>query len=197
MFKTFLMSLALTFAPAAVAAPEPTANETTTMNEPAEPECTATKTRYSDITIEACAHAGYELNRAQAVAGGDSSWPGWYGLSQHSRELRREEVRKALSKHGPGDIWAHLVRMLAYDLEPPQAIEARLFKASDLEPVRAPDIAPDTGTPQLYAQIGYEAYAQSTGGKTFDGRDMPTWEALPDRIQRAWTDAATAIRVAT
>lgn len=42
-------------------------------------------------------------------------------------------------------------------------------------------------------QTGYEAYAQSTGGKTFDGRDMPRWEALPERIQKAWNDAAQAI----
>lgn len=27
-------------------------------------------------------------------------------------------------------------------------------------------------------QIGYEAYGNSTGGKTFDGRDMPTWEEI-------------------
>ena len=27
-------------------------------------------------------------------------------------------------------------------------------------------------------QIGYEAYGSSTGGKTFDGRDMPTWEEI-------------------
>ena len=42
-------------------------------------------------------------------------------------------------------------------------------------------------------RVGYEGYAASTGGKTFDGRDMPTWDALPDRIRQAWSDAATAI----
>lgn len=42
-------------------------------------------------------------------------------------------------------------------------------------------------------QIGYEAYATSTGGKTFDGRDMPTWLDLPERIQAAWEAAAIAI----
>ncbi len=42
-------------------------------------------------------------------------------------------------------------------------------------------------------KLGYEAYASSTGGKTFDGRDMPTWEDLPERIQRAWYAAASAI----
>lgn len=45
-----------------------------------------------------------------------------------------------------------------------------------------------------HGRVGYEAYAQSTGGKTFDGRDMPTWDALPERIQKAWNDAASAIR---
>lgn len=45
-----------------------------------------------------------------------------------------------------------------------------------------------------YGQIGYEAYAKSTGGKTYDGRDMPKWEALPEPIKEAWEDAADAIR---
>jgi len=40
---------------------------------------------------------------------------------------------------------------------------------------------------------GYEAYAKSTGGKTFDGRDMPLWSQLPQRIQDAWSEAARAI----
>lgn len=43
------------------------------------------------------------------------------------------------------------------------------------------------------AQVGYEAYARRTGGKTYDGRDMPAWNQLPIRIQDAWTDAAEAI----
>lgn len=42
------------------------------------------------------------------------------------------------------------------------------------------------------AQRGYEGYAASTGGKTFDGRDMPTWEALPERIKEAWRAAIVA-----
>ena len=43
------------------------------------------------------------------------------------------------------------------------------------------------------AQIGYEAYAQNTGGKTFDGREMPTWNQLPQRTIDAWVAAAEAI----
>lgn len=48
-------------------------------------------------------------------------------------------------------------------------------------------------------QIGYEAYAQSTGGKTFDGREMPTWQEIKDRegetpkVTKAWEAAAHAI----
>lgn len=45
-------------------------------------------------------------------------------------------------------------------------------------------------------QRGYEAYAAFTGGKTFDGRDMPTWDQLSDRIKGAWEAAADAIRTA-
>ncbi len=43
------------------------------------------------------------------------------------------------------------------------------------------------------ARVGYEAYAKQTGGKTFDGCDMPGWDQLPDRIKDAWHAAATAI----
>lgn len=47
-----------------------------------------------------------------------------------------------------------------------------------------------------HGQIGYEAYAASTGGKTFDGRDMPRWDELPPRIVAAWEAAASAIALA-
>ena len=42
------------------------------------------------------------------------------------------------------------------------------------------------------ARRGYEGYAASTGGKTFDGRDMPQWVDLPDRIKEAWRAAIVA-----
>lgn len=42
-------------------------------------------------------------------------------------------------------------------------------------------------------QIGYEAYATHTGGKTFDGRLMPTWADVAERTKEAWNAAATAI----
>lgn len=46
-------------------------------------------------------------------------------------------------------------------------------------------------------RIGYEAYKASTGGKTFNGRDMPTWEQVQERtphVAKAWNDAAEAMR---
>jgi hypothetical protein len=43
------------------------------------------------------------------------------------------------------------------------------------------------------AQTGYEAYAKYTGGKTFDGRSMPTWDELPPNIQGAWRAAVGAV----
>jgi hypothetical protein len=48
-------------------------------------------------------------------------------------------------------------------------------------------------------QVGYEAYAEHTGGKTFDGRDMPTWEqvcASGTKVAGAWEAAAAAILAA-
>lgn len=43
------------------------------------------------------------------------------------------------------------------------------------------------------ARRAYQAYVEFTGGKTFDGRDMPTWENLTERIQQAWTAATDAV----
>lgn len=45
----------------------------------------------------------------------------------------------------------------------------------------------------ILAEAGYEAYAKNTGGKTYDGKDMPKWSALPDRTKNAWTAAADSI----
>lgn len=45
----------------------------------------------------------------------------------------------------------------------------------------------------IYGKVGYDAYAKSTGGKTFDGRDMPKWEDLPEPIRKAWWHAAMSI----
>lgn len=42
-------------------------------------------------------------------------------------------------------------------------------------------------------QLGYEAYAAHTGGKTFDGRDMPNWADVSERTKSAWEAAAEAI----
>lgn len=41
--------------------------------------------------------------------------------------------------------------------------------------------------------IAYEAYGDSVDWKTFDGRPMPEWSDLGERIQQAWVDAALAV----
>lgn len=43
------------------------------------------------------------------------------------------------------------------------------------------------------ARAAYEMYAEVTGGKTFDGRDMPAWDDLGERIQGAWRAAADKV----
>lgn len=53
--------------------------------------------------------------------------------------------------------------------------------------------ARELAIPTARGEVGYKAYALSTGGKTFDGRDMPAWEELPERIRGAWEAAASAI----
>ncbi|ULH17403.1 hypothetical protein MF271_18965 (plasmid) [Deinococcus sp. KNUC1210] len=52
---------------------------------------------------------------------------------------------------------------------------------------------PDT---RSLAQIGYESYAAQTGGKTWNGLDMPTWDALPTHTVDAWQMAALGIYTA-
>lgn len=48
------------------------------------------------------------------------------------------------------------------------------------------------------AEQAYQGYAEHTGGKTFDGRDMPAWADLGERIQGAWRQAVLhATRTAT
>lgn len=56
------------------------------------------------------------------------------------------------------------------------------------------DNKPSTGVRATeVARAGYEGYAEWTGGKTFDGRDMPTWDDLPEPTRLAWVAAAGAI----
>ncbi|MEI5522550.1 hypothetical protein WB388_18265 [Streptomyces brasiliscabiei] len=43
------------------------------------------------------------------------------------------------------------------------------------------------------AQYAYAAYGASTNHRTHDGRQMPEWEELGDRIQQAWVAAAAAV----
>lgn len=43
-------------------------------------------------------------------------------------------------------------------------------------------------------QVAYEAYGESTGWKTYNGNEMPRWEALGEPIQQAWEAAAEAAR---
>ena len=51
---------------------------------------------------------------------------------------------------------------------------------------------------RVLGQCGYEAYGETAGWKTFDGRPMPTWEELGltdtgQETRRRWEVAARAI----
>lgn len=82
---------------------------------------------------------------------------------------------------------------------PKEAIQAAvrgvMLKQSE-DALREELLAADVRKAGSQGQRGYEAYAAFTGGKTFDGREMPTWDQLPDRIKGAWEAAADAIRTA-
>ncbi len=47
------------------------------------------------------------------------------------------------------------------------------------------------------ARAAFEAYGQSTGGKTWDGKDIPPFEVVAERtphVARAWEAAVAAVR---
>jgi hypothetical protein len=41
-------------------------------------------------------------------------------------------------------------------------------------------------------RAAYAGYGDRTGWKTYDGRVMPEWEELPERIREAWEAAGAA-----
>jgi len=48
----------------------------------------------------------------------------------------------------------------------------------------------------IRANHAYDAYAESTGGKTYDGRQMPTWLEIGEKtphVQRAWVAAVKRV----
>jgi hypothetical protein len=49
-------------------------------------------------------------------------------------------------------------------------------------------------TSEQLAKRAYEAYAKSTENKTFDGRDMPTWDDLTQPVRNAWAAAGEQVR---
>ncbi len=66
----------------------------------------------------------------------------------------------------------------------------------DEEKITEPSIPVATVASNMrFARAGYEGYSRFTGGKTFDGRQMPTFDALELRIKDAWSAAAMAIIV--
>lgn len=87
MFKTLILFLALAFAaPAAFAAPEtPIQCESETMQ------------TFKDTTIETCARAAHEANRAYCEALGDNTQLPWEQAPEWQRESSRAGVRGVLN----------------------------------------------------------------------------------------------------
>lgn len=46
----------------------------------------------------------------------------------------------------------------------------------------------------VLGQAGFSAYREQVGGKTYDGKDIPPWDALGVDIQCAWIVAALAVQ---
>ena len=99
--------------------------------------------------------------------------------------------------------WALMKGLLEISevLNMPKALMSQQDACTKVQTLRNSRInAPIAGLgAKTMGQIGYEAYAESTGGKTFDGRDMPTWEQIRERegdvpkVTRAWEAAAAKI----
>ena len=51
-------------------------------------------------------------------------------------------------------------------------------------------------TDTIIARIMWDAYAAQAGGKTFDGKPLPTWEELGEERQACWLAAASAAAAA-
>lgn len=78
----------------------------------------------------------------------------------------------------------------------PKGTAVRLSREAAADARRAAQNEPvnqETSTMKEPAHVAYDAYAAFTGGKTFDGRDMPKWDELPDRIKDAWRAAIAAV----
>jgi len=70
-----------------------------------------------------------------------------------------------------------------------------LIECSPLHPGRP--VAPPLPSDGELARAAFEAYGKSTGGKTWDGKDIPPFEVVAERtphVARAWEAAVTAVR---
>lgn len=45
---------------------------------------------------------------------------------------------------------------------------------------------------ETLGRVAYAAYIGGVGGKTWDGKDCPTWDGLTPKIRDAWCAAADA-----
>jgi hypothetical protein len=50
-------------------------------------------------------------------------------------------------------------------------------------------------TMEKIAEVAYKGYSKKTNNKNFMGKEMPTWEQLPDQTKEAWKAACTSTLV--
>ena len=48
-------------------------------------------------------------------------------------------------------------------------------------------------SPSDLGQIAYLAYSEAVGGTTHDGRPMPAWDDLGEKVQGGWIAAAASV----
>jgi len=42
-------------------------------------------------------------------------------------------------------------------------------------------------------QIAFEAYNEAVGGKTWDGKPIPAWQDVSEKVRNGWNKAAVAV----
>ncbi len=67
---------------------------------------------------------------------------------------------------------------------------------SDHHRITVPAGAPHDADVARLAEIAFDAYSAATGGKTWDGKDIPPFASVRDRtphVARAWEAAVAAV----
>lgn len=119
-----------------------------------------------------------------------------------------EALQKRDAEGAPSGIWHLCARsdegggfVACCEHEHTSATEAGDCDAAQDRAARVAGIARAKAAPTVaeLARVAFEAYGAAAGGKTWDGKDIPPFEAIRERtphVASAWEAAADAVRKA-